>query len=68
MSDLIGGRVRDPNFQFRILFIVSVGVLLLGVILFWREQLFLAADYQPMPTTHLQIKIIDQNRAKQAAE
>lgn len=62
MSDLIGSGVKDPNFVYRILIILVMGVLAFGAILYWRVQLYLAASYQDLPVTHKQIKIINQNK------
>ena len=67
MSELIGDGVHDRNLQFRLLMIGSMGVLAFGAVMYWRTQLDLTSGYQPLPVTHQQIKIIDQNRAEQKA-
>jgi hypothetical protein len=61
MSNLIGSGVRDPNLPLRLMLIVFGGILAIGAVSYWRAELYVAADYQPMPVTHQQIKIIDEN-------
>ncbi len=61
MSNLIGGSVSDPNLPLRLMLIVFAGILAVGAVSYWRAELYVAADYQPLPVTHQEIKIIDQN-------
>ena len=65
MSDITGPGVKDPNIIYRICLLVFCGVLAAGAVLYWREELYSASAYQPLPVTHQQIKIVDANRAEQ---
>jgi hypothetical protein len=62
MSNLIGPGVSDPNFPLRLMLIVFCGILAIGAVSYWRAELYVAADYQPTPVSHQEIKIIDQNK------
>ncbi len=57
-----GYGVKDPNFSLRFFLIIFSGVAAFGVILFWRSQLFISAEYQEMPTTTKQVQTKKHNQ------
>lgn len=65
MSGFYSYRVRDPNYRLRFGFIVMLGLLAFGTLLYWRGALLFAADYQEFPVTHEQIDIKNSNEKKQ---
>ena len=60
-----GYRVRDPNYILRFCFMAFVGIIAFGSVMSWRSSLLFASEYQDMPVTHEQLKIKNQNLAKQ---
>jgi hypothetical protein len=67
MSGFYSYRVRDPNYRLRFSFIVIMGLLAFGSLLYWRGALLFAADYQEPPVTHGQVELKNSNEKKQKA-
>ncbi|GEM_PF-4260824 len=65
--ELAGNGVKDPNYIFRLILIVSIGVIGLGFIVFYNSQDTLVTDYQDMPTTKFQREKKKENRTMQLA-
>jgi hypothetical protein len=61
---ITGSGVNDPNLKFRFLVIMTLGILAVGSVLYWRSQLFLAAEYQDLPVTRPELEIKKKNEIK----
>lgn len=48
---IAGYAVGEPNYRLRFLVIVFFGVIMFGMVLFWREQAIYSQDYVEIPAS-----------------